>query len=76
MEKLIQAVQMLMITSVTRHQQRFSTRKTKIKGRNNFAPITLGVIGAAWHLPGRNPGTGVAMRQELVCERVLSPFIE
>jgi hypothetical protein len=24
----------------------------------------------AWRLPGRNPETGVAMRQELVCECV------
>jgi hypothetical protein len=29
-----------------------------------------GVIGAAWCLPGRNPEIGVAMRRELVCERV------
>jgi hypothetical protein len=51
-----------MITSVTHHQQRFSTRNTEIKG---------GVIGAAWRLPGRNPETGVAMRRELICECVL-----
>jgi hypothetical protein len=66
-----------MITTVTHHQQCFSTRNTEIKGRNNVAPITQGVIRAAWHLPGRNPETGVAMHQGLVCERVLFiPSIE
>jgi hypothetical protein len=49
-----------MITSVTRHQQRFSTRNTEIKGRNNATLIMQG-----------NPEIGVAMRRELVCERVL-----
>jgi hypothetical protein len=38
-------MQMLMITSVTRHQQWFSTRNTKVNGRNNAAPITQGMIG-------------------------------
>jgi hypothetical protein len=70
-DKLMQAMQTLMITSVTRHQQRFSMRNTKVKGRNNAAQITQGMIGAAWRLPGRNPETGVVMRQELVCEYVL-----
>jgi hypothetical protein len=70
-DKPMRAMQMLMITSVTRHQQRFSTRNKEINGRNNVAPITQGVIGAKWCLPGRNPETGVAMRRELVCERVL-----
>jgi hypothetical protein len=66
-----------MITSVTRHQQRFGMRNTEIKGRNNAAPITQGVIRAAWRLPGRNPETGVAMRQKMVCEHVLFlSFIE
>jgi hypothetical protein len=60
-----------MITSVTRHQQCFSMRNTKVKGRNNAALITQGMIGAAWHLPRRNPETGVAMRRELVCKCVL-----
>jgi hypothetical protein len=69
--KPMRVVQMLMITSVTRHQQRFSTRNTEIQGRNNAALITQGVIRAAWLLPGRNPETGVAMRQKLVCECVL-----
>jgi hypothetical protein len=69
-DKLMRVVQTLMITSVTRHQQRFSTRNTEIKGRNNAAPITQGVIWSAWRLPGRNPETGVVMRQKLVCERV------
>jgi hypothetical protein len=72
--KSMQAMQTLMITSVTRHQQRFSTRKTKVNGRNNATPITQGMIGAAWRLPGRNPKTGVAIRRELVCECVF--FIE
>jgi hypothetical protein len=35
------------ITSVTRHQQRFNTRNTKITDGYNAAPITRGVIGAA-----------------------------
>jgi hypothetical protein len=70
----MQAMQMLMITSVTHHQQCFSTRKTKVDGRNDAAPITQDMIGAAWHLPGRNPETGVAMHRELVCEWVF--FIE
>jgi hypothetical protein len=70
-DKPMQAMQMLMITSVTHHQQRFSTRNTKVKGKNNAAPITQGMIGAALRLPGRNPETGVAMRRELVCECVV-----
>jgi hypothetical protein len=67
----MQAMQTLMVTSVTHHQQRFSTRNTKVNGRNNAAPITQGMIGAAWCLSGRNPETGVAMRRELVSECVL-----
>jgi hypothetical protein len=70
----MQAKQTLMLTSVTRHQQCFSTRNTKVNGRNNAAPITQGMIGATCHLPGRNPKTGVAMRRELVSECVF--FIE
>jgi hypothetical protein len=73
-DKLMQAMQTLMITSVTHHQQRFSMRNKKVKGRNNAAPITQGMIGAAWRLPGRNPEIGVAMRRELVCECVLLVF--
>jgi hypothetical protein len=65
-------MQTLMITSVTRHQQCFSTRNTKVNGRNNATPITQDMIEAAWCLPGRNPETGVAMRQELVHECVCS----
>jgi hypothetical protein len=67
-DKPMQAMQTLMITSVTHHQQRFSMRNTKVKGRNNAAPITQGMIGAAWSFPRRNPETGVAMRQELISE--------
>jgi hypothetical protein len=66
----MRAMQTLMITSVTRHQQRFSVRNTKVNGRNNAAPITQGMIRAKWRLSGRNPKTGVAMRRELVCECV------
>jgi hypothetical protein len=73
-DKLMQDMQMLMITSVTRYQQRFTMRNTKVKGRNNAAPITQGMIGAAWRFPKRNPETGVAMRRELVCECVLFIF--
>jgi hypothetical protein len=68
--KLMQAMQTLIITSVTRHQQHFNMRNTKVNGRNNAAPITQGMIGAAWRLPGRNPETGMAMRRELVSECV------
>jgi hypothetical protein len=57
---------MFMITSVTRHQQRFSMRNTKINGRNNAAPIMQSMIRAAWRLPKRSPEIGVAMRQELI----------
>jgi hypothetical protein len=70
----MQAMQTLMITSVTRHQQRFSMRNTKVNGRNNTAPIMQGMTGAAWRFPGRNHETGVAMRRELVSECVF--FIE
>jgi hypothetical protein len=70
----MQAMQTLMITSVTRHQQRFSIRNTKVNGRNSAAPITQGMIRVAWCLPERNPETGVAMRRELVSECVF--FIE
>jgi hypothetical protein len=70
-DKPMQAMQTLMITSVTHHQQCFSTRNTKVKGKNNAAPITLGMIGPTWRFPRRNPEIGVAMRQELVCECVL-----
>jgi hypothetical protein len=69
--KSMQAIQTLMITSVTRHQQRFSMRNTKVNGRNNAALITQGMIGPAWRLPERNPETGVAMHRELVSECVL-----
>jgi hypothetical protein len=68
--KSIQVMQTLMITSVTRHQQRFSTRNTKVNGRNNAALITQGMIGAAWSLPRRNREIGVVMRRELVSECV------
>jgi hypothetical protein len=37
--KSTRAMQTLMITSVTRHQQRFSTKNTKVNGSNNAAPI-------------------------------------
>jgi hypothetical protein len=37
-------------------------RNTKVKGRNNAAPITQGMIGVTWHLPERNPEIGVVMR--------------
>jgi hypothetical protein len=69
--KSMQAMQMLMITSVTRHQQCFSMRNMKVNGRNNAALVTQGMIGAAWCLPRRNPETGVAMHRELVSECVL-----
>jgi hypothetical protein len=64
-------MQTFMITSVTRHQQRFSTRNTKVNGRNNAAPI---MQRAAWRLPERSPETGVAMRRELIVNACV--FIE
>jgi hypothetical protein len=70
-DKPMQTMQTLMITIVTHHQQRFSMRNTKIKGRNNAASITQGMIWVAWRLPRRNPETGVAMQRELVCKYVL-----
>jgi hypothetical protein len=73
-DKPMQVMQTLMITSVTHHQQRFSMRNTKVKGRNNAALIMQCMIGAAWRLPGRNPKTWVVMCQELVCECVLFIF--
>jgi hypothetical protein len=30
-------------------------RNREVKGRNNAAPITQDVIGAAWCLPGKKP---------------------
>jgi hypothetical protein len=60
-----------MITSVTRHQQHFSMRNTKVKGRNNAALITQSMIRVVWRLPGRNPETGVVMHRELAYECVL-----
>jgi hypothetical protein len=60
--KSMQAMQTLMITSVTHHQQRFNTRNTKVNDRNNAALTMQGMIGVAWRLPRRNPETGVAMR--------------
>jgi hypothetical protein len=69
-DKPMQAMQTLMITSVTCHQQHFSMRNTKVKGRNNAAPITQGIIGAAWRFPGRNPEIGLVMHRELVSECV------
>jgi hypothetical protein len=64
--KSTRAVQTFMITSVTHHQQRFSTRNTKVNGRNNATPIMQSMIGATWRLPERSPKTGVAMRRELI----------
>jgi hypothetical protein len=60
--KSMRAMQMFMITSVTRHQQRFSTRNTKVNGRNNAAPIMQSMIGAALRLSERSLETGVEMR--------------
>jgi hypothetical protein len=64
--KSMGAMQTFMITSVTRHQQCFSMRNTKVNGRNNAAPINQSMIGVAWRLPIRSPETGVVMRRELI----------
>jgi hypothetical protein len=60
--KSTQAMQTFMITSVTRHQQRFNMRNTKVNGRNNAGPIMQIMIRAAWRLPERSLETGVVMR--------------
>jgi hypothetical protein len=67
-------MQTFMITSVTCHQQRFSTRNTKVNGRNNAVPIIQSVIGAAQRLPERSTETGVVMRRELIVNACV--FIE
>jgi hypothetical protein len=72
--KSMQAMQTLIVTSVTHHQQRFSTRNTKVKGRNNAALIMQIMIEAAWSIPERSPRTGVAMRRELIVNACV--FIE
>jgi hypothetical protein len=59
-------MQTFMITSVARHQQRLSTRNTKVNDRNNAAPIMQSTIGAAWRLPKRSPETGVVVHRELI----------
>jgi hypothetical protein len=59
-------MQTFMITSVTHHQQYFSTRNTKVNGRNNVASVMQSMIRAAWRLPERSPETRVAMRRELI----------
>jgi hypothetical protein len=61
-----------MITSVTRHQQFFSTRNTKVNGRNNATPIMQSIISAAWRIPERSPETGVVMRRELIVNACVS----
>jgi hypothetical protein len=64
--KSMRAMQTFMITSVTRHQQCFSMRNTKVSGRNNVALIIQSTIRVAWGLPERSPETGVVMRRELI----------
>jgi hypothetical protein len=59
-------MQTFMITSVTHHQQYFSTRNTKVNGRNNAALIMQSMIGVAWRLSERSPKTGVVIRRELI----------
>jgi hypothetical protein len=73
-DKPMQAMQTLMVTSVTRHQQRFSTRNTKVKGRNNATLIMQSMIEVTWRLPERSPETGVSMRQKLIVNACV--FIE
>jgi hypothetical protein len=38
----------------------------KRTSKGNATPITQSMIGTAWHLPDENPGTGEAMRHELL----------
>jgi hypothetical protein len=68
-DKSMRAMQTFMKTSVTRHQQRFSTRNIKVNGRNNAS-----MIGAVWRLSERSPETGVTMRRELIVNACV--FIE
>jgi hypothetical protein len=65
-------MQTFMITSVTRHQQCFSMRNTKVNGRNNAATIMQSMIGAACRLPERSPEIGAAMRRELIVNACVS----
>jgi hypothetical protein len=64
--KSMRAMQTFMITSITRHQQHFSMRNTKVNSRNNAALIKQSMIRVAWRLPERSHETGVAMRRELI----------
>jgi hypothetical protein len=71
-------MQTFMITSVVRHQQRFSIRNINVNGRSNAAPIMQRIVGAAWRLPERSPETGVAMHRKLivnVCVLNISRYI-
>ena len=52
------------ITSITRHQKRFSTSNTKVRARTTL-PWSQEAIRAAWHLD-ETLGLGVAMRRELL----------
>jgi hypothetical protein len=65
----MRAMKTFMITSVTRHQQCFSTRNTKVNGRNNAALVMQSMIGVAWRLPERSPEIGVAMSRELIVNK-------
>jgi hypothetical protein len=70
----MRAMQTFMITSVTRHQQCFSMRNTKVNSRNNAALIMQSMIGVAWCLPERIHETGLAMHRELIVNACV--FIE
>jgi hypothetical protein len=47
----------------------------KRTSKGNAAPITQSLIGTAWHLPDGNPGTGEAMRRELLVNDLSFLFI-
>jgi hypothetical protein len=47
----------------------------KRTSKSNAAPITQSMIGTAWHLPDENPGTGEAMRRELLMNDLSFLFI-
>jgi hypothetical protein len=60
-------MQTFMITSVTRHQQCFSMRNTKVNGRNNATPIMRGGIALSWKKPWNRGGDALRVDCECVC---------
>jgi hypothetical protein len=57
-------MQTFMITSVTRHQQHFSTRNRKVNGRNKATP---GGMALTWKKPWNGGGNALRVDCECVC---------